>query len=247
MPCSRFCRRAIRSGSHGTDSRRCDHRSRATSDQASGSTRKMRCCAGFRVDERANTGQNDRHGARGGCLMGYSAQIQRPIRVYRKIERPASRSFDRMNAHAPIHMQAFGSNCLRSVVVPRCRARKVASPTPNPTSPRLPHHCVKDIRRSHPQLRPGHAGVVGLRPGEVLARRRSQRRTSPTPSPRTASAARFTRWSGNTAPTSIRRRISPRTASPWTRSAQADDPAAGRARYDARSHRSPTTPSRSPT
>ena len=35
---------------------------------------------------------------------------------------------------------------------------------------------------------------------------------------RTASAPPITRWSGNTAPTSIRRRILPSTGSPWIRS-----------------------------
>ena len=41
------------------------------------------------------------------------------------------------------------------------------------------------------------------------------------------SALPITRWSANTARMSIRRRM-PKAESPWTRSAQTDDPAAGR-------------------
>ena len=40
--------------------------------------------------------------------------------------------------------------------------------------PRLPDHRQQEIRRSHPQLRARHAGLVGLRPGQDDAGRRPE-------------------------------------------------------------------------
>ena len=116
-----------------------------------------------------------------------------------------------------------------------CRARLGAKRS----RARLPRHRVQAVRRPHPQLRSNDAGVVGLRPGQVVARRRSRRPRSPTPSRRTASAPRSTRWSGSTAPC--------RSAGAFRREghhhgrdpAQADDPAADRARRHAVSRQGP--------
>jgi hypothetical protein len=65
----------------------------------------------------------------------------------------------------------------------------------------------KDLRRSHPQLRAGLAGVVGLRSGQDDAGCRS--------ADRPALHHREGRLPLDP-PMSIRRRISPKTASPWT-------------------------------
>ena len=88
------------------------------------------------------------------------------------------------------------------------------------------------------------ASALTHRYGPASARRNSRpppipKPASPIRSPRTNSAPPITRWSGNTARMSIRRRISPRTASPWTDSAQADDFAAGRPRRYALSRQGP--------
>ena len=65
---------------------------------------------------------------------------------------------------------------------------------------------------------PDDAGLVRLRPGQDDAGRRSENEGALHDQEGRFPHDVSTRWSGSTARTSIRRRISPRTASRWTRS-----------------------------
>ena len=105
--------------------------------------------------------------------------------------------------------------------------------------PRLPDHRWKtfvDLTHSFsPQRRCGRDSAKQDLPPPPIPRPRR-----PTPSPRTASARPSMRWSASTAPTSTRRPISRQNGDHHGQDpAQADDPAADRARRHALSRKDP--------